>query len=228
MAVTTRPKNLAWKPDDELTTMDAVRYLQVSKSTFLKYVRDGKAVCVNPTEPRHRYSITQLDNLRVVLATHKPQGGRESNIAKSTASKLDGQLSALVKTGSLGLLQPMLDGDDYSDDQAEGLLRKVFIRAAIDNELVEKQIALALHPRPETQQKALDTIWARILPTLKSQTVNIKADSVTQRFQETLAAKMDALRIDMQRARLFPGTTIEGEVIEDATESVDEGLLIPA
>jgi hypothetical protein len=226
MGAQVRPKNRPWRPDEELTTMAAIEYLKVSKTTFIRYVKDGKLTCVNPGEKKARYDVAQLDNMRVILAMHKPQGGRPTNIAKNVDATVDGQLLELVKTGSLGLLQDIVSEEGVSEDQTEAILRKVFTKLAIENNLVEEQIALALHPRPETKQKALEVIFSRILPQLKSQTVIKKTDSVTQRFQEALAAKMDSIRIEMQLARLLPGTTIEGEIIEPR-DQMDTELFVP-
>lgn len=216
-----------WKPDDLLNTMAAVRYLQTNKSTFLRYARDGKIKRVNPGEARPLYSVADLDNLRVVLATHKPQGGRPTKVAQEVDKELGNQLTELIKAGSVGILQELLGDDPVTEDRAEELLRRVFTKLAIENRLVEEQVALALHPRPETKQKALDTIWNRILPSLKSQTVIKKTDSESQQLQATLADKMDALRIEMQKARLLPGAVFEGEIIDTATDPMDTGLLVP-
>lgn len=193
-----------------VTAVSAAAYLNISRTTLTKLVREKKLSRVE-RDGKFFYRIKDLDKAKAFVGKYEGKRGRPHNIERvfnkdmKNIALLDQEQLAEGVLDNLGI-DPSMD-----QRQAEQLLRQQFTHMAAKNKVVQRLFAMLESPSEQTQLKALAMIKDIVLPNRKEVT-----HTPDEEWKESVA-KMDELLGNIHKDITLlsgpPPTVIDGEVV---------------
>ena len=186
-------------PGALLNQHQAAAYVNCSRTTIIRYVRENKLSTVE-YDGELRYRVRDLDTMKANLGRYsgkrgKPPKEREKNVQAAEQARV-----ASIEDLSSDLMAGMGIDASTSEKEAQAILRKQILLMASKNKVVQRLFGMLDSPSESVRLQAISRIFNVTLPSLKSTEVKHSPD---EEWKQVLV-QMDSMI-----------QTVKGEKVED-------------